>query len=102
MSEAFYEGRNKSMSNTVVKKDGYLVEMFLHWNCIAHYDTKAWTILLDDCGRQTNTTKERLNGILKEFILWHIYQEKWQWYYEDWRGLITKWERTLLLHINNR
>lgn len=101
MSLAFFKGENKSLNNTVVKKDGNLVEMFLHWNWIAHYDIKAGSILLDDCGRQTNTTKERLNWVLNEFVLWKIYQKQGQWYYKNWKWEVIKWERMLLLHINN-
>lgn len=83
MSRAFREGVDKSMTNTVVKNEWCLTEMFLHWNCIAHYDRNAWTILIDNCGRFTNTTKERLNGILKEFWLWTIRQQRGKWLY-DW------------------
>lgn len=96
MSRAFREGVDKSMSNTVVKNEWVLTEMFLHWNCIAHYDRSAGTILIDNCGWLTPTTKERLNGILREFGLGTIRQQRGEWLY-DWEYFY----KTKLLHIKH-
>lgn len=53
--------------------------MKLHGNTIASVDGSQLT--LNDCGWQTTTTKERLNGLLNEFNLsYRISQVKGQWY----------------------
>lgn len=55
---------------------------YLHGNNIATYGNGLLT--LNDCGWQTNTTKERLNGILDTFgISGGISQRDYQWYFVD-------------------
>lgn len=90
MSKAFYEGRNKSMSNTVVKFNevSQTTEMFLHWNLIARLGRDGQLYLWsykDEDFWFSNTTKERLNWILALWNLWkyivkkgHIYRVKWE------------------------
>lgn len=55
--------------------------MKLHGNEIARIEGNLLTIT--DAGWQTNTTKERLNGILDYYGLWFIKQEAWTWYHYD-------------------
>jgi hypothetical protein len=57
----------------------------LHGNEIAYrYNDPERTLSITDAGWQTNTTKERLNGIPNV----HIHQKDWVWYLngEEWNG----------------
>ena len=57
MSRAFFNGETKQMSNTQVQN----YEMYLFGNRIAWiYDGKLYFTL---CGWNTQTTRERLNGL---------------------------------------
>ena len=57
MSDAFWNGERKSMSNTTVQNK----EMYLFGNRIAWvYDGKLYFTM---CGWNTPTTRERLNGL---------------------------------------
>lgn len=92
-TNAFFRGQNLSLSNTVVKQTKEFAEMYLHWNLIAVLDKAKNILLLSDCGRQSNTTKERLNGLLWGMSEW-ITQKNWTWYiwdsnadtYKDWKN----------------
>ena len=100
MSSAFRHWINKSLSNTVVKYDDKwrTTSMYLHWNIIAVlYDD--WTLELYTCGWKTNTTKERMNGILKEFDLWYIFQKNFEWYYMNKKWVWVPVDRKLVLSI---
>jgi hypothetical protein len=55
--DAFRSGDSFKSGNTEVNKFGY----FLHGNKIAYKDENALYISL--CGWNTNTTRERLNGL---------------------------------------
>lgn len=58
---AFYKRENFSQSNTTVKVEADKVTMFLHGNPIAiQYDD---CLVISTCGWNSNTTKERLNGL---------------------------------------
>lgn len=87
----FLNGKDYDKSNTSVFRDPLgdknLVLMTLHWNNIATYNLKTKELKIRDCGRQSNTTKERLNGILHHFWSW-IYQKNWAWFFSNGK----KWE----------
>ena len=55
--------------------------MYLHGNCIAHRDADG--IFISNAGWESNTTKERLNGILDWLNQPRIYQKDWVWYWKD-------------------
>ncbi len=84
--DAFCVGNTFNKSNTCVAWDSYIgmpprVTMYLHGNAIAYKDV---TGLYVSCGGWTsNTTKERLNGLLGELDLGGIYQKDWVWYFDD-------------------
>ena len=62
-----------------VRRQPHMVDvwMYLHGNEIARSN---WQELhLDDCGRKTNTTKERMNWLLY-WMGWEISQVKGEWF----------------------
>lgn len=84
--DALKTGKRLSTGNMLVK-DG---NVYLHGNLIASLENLVLTVT--DAGWQTNTTKERLNGILDGFGLQGIYQKKHVWYFQDgtrWTGSTT-------------
>jgi len=89
-SNALKNGGNFKRNNTkVVNIRTWNLEtthMYLHWNCIAEYHKHSNILWLSNCGWETPTTKERLNGILKAFGLGYIKQQNFQWYYVDEMG----------------
>ena len=80
--------------NTVVTNSGM---MFLHGNNIANYCDGELSIY--DCGWQTNTTKERLNGVLYYFNLGHIFQKDWSWFYMDKDRNITPFNGSMSFDV---
>lgn len=70
--KAFKDAKNFKLSNTEVFNGGY-VQMYLFGNLIAQM--RDGVLLIKDAGRRTNTTKERLNGILNAYNLGGIYQK---------------------------
>lgn len=74
--------------------------MALHGNTIAIFDSLEGKLTIRDSGWQTNTTKERLNGILSEFNSeWRIYQQKGIWYITDGAGKKEEWKGFLTLDV---
>lgn len=71
-AKAFKDAKNFKVSNTEVF-NGWTVQLYLFGNLIAQL--KDGILLIKDAGRRTNTTKERLNGILDAFNLGGIYQK---------------------------
>ena len=60
--------------------------LLLHGHCIALHNLKTGKIEISNCGYDTNTTKERLNGVILMSDAENtsgIYQEKGVWY---WKG----------------
>ena len=72
---AFLRRENFKLSNTEVKVDGSTVRMYLFGRLIAQKTPLATTISDGGYG-QSNTTKERLNGLSNV----HITQKKGYWY----------------------
>ena len=88
----FLQGENYSKNNTQVWS-GYecsterVTKLFLHGNLIAQRRAFGNTIITNS-GWFSNTTKERLNGLLDLFGYDKIYQKKFKWYLMDkaWNG----------------
>ena len=80
--QAFVEAVNFRESNTRVEVVGNNVFFYLFDNMIAHqgFDDKGWFLYITTCGYNTNTTKERLNGILQAFDLGYINQKNFKWF----------------------
>lgn len=83
--QAFGNCNRFNKGNTTVKCTQYIgmpfrVQMLLHGNPIAYKDSSG---LYVSCGGWTsNTTKERLNGILSHLGL-SVYQKDFTWYFSD-------------------
>jgi|11BtaG_2_1085332.scaffolds.fasta_scaffold23165_3 hypothetical protein len=89
---AFNQNRDFKKSNMrVFTKDinGMLFTcMSYHDNIIAFKDQETGVVSITNCGYETNTTKERLNGLRGV----HIYQRNWIWYLngKEWNGRLTE------------
>jgi hypothetical protein len=81
---AFLNKKNFKKQNMRVRFDSELNKsfLFLHGNCIA--TLKDNFLSITNCGWQSNTTKERLNGLPNV----SIHQKNFQWYLNDelWNG----------------
>jgi hypothetical protein len=81
---AFRNGTNFKRGNTQVKvlEDSNYRELCLHGNIIAIFND--FELYIRDGGYQSNTTKERLNGLPNV----SIYQRNFQWFLngEEWNG----------------
>lgn len=86
--EAFMNATQIRKANTSIVVDGSLVKMYLHGNLIAVRDSAKDRISITSAGWQTNTTKERLNGIPGVCIS----QRKWVWYLngQQWDGKLKQ------------
>ena len=85
---AFFAGRSFSSGNTVVTVSSSLrcTSMLLHGNKIATRYAGLPYIHVSDAGWQTNTTKERLNGILEHVGITgacKIGQKDFAWYWRE-------------------
>ena len=80
--KAFFNNTNYSKSNTFIVNNKF----YLHNNLIA--EIKDNKLILSNCGWFSNTTKERLNGILNYIGNSGIYQKNFIWYLngERWNG----------------
>lgn len=87
---AFEQGKNFKRGNTrvLVTHNGeeYSVRLLLHGNLIAERTSNG--VFIQDGGWQSNTTKERLNGLSGV----HIHQKDFIWYLngEAWNGGLIK------------
>ena len=85
---AFLAGKEFHRGNMAVNTNGDVTYLRLHGNTIATR-TKDGRVYIDSCGWFTNTTKERLNYLLK--LLngnYQITQKNWLWYINSnqWNG----------------
>jgi|TARA_B100000085_G_scaffold251730_1_gene248970 hypothetical protein len=80
---AFRNRQTFKRGNTQVKVFDNSVALYLHGNMIAEYAADG-ALYIRDGGWQSNTTKERLNGLPNV----SIHQKDFQWYLngEEWSG----------------
>ena len=80
---AFRNRQTFKRGNTEVKVFDNSVALYLHGNMIAEYAADG-ALYIRDGGWQSNTTKERLNGLPNV----SIHQKDFQWYLngEEWSG----------------
>ena len=74
---AFYEGVNFKKDNMRVENRHGEIFLYLHNNMIAHL--QGVELFITTCGWETNTTKERLNGLLDKYGLGRIQQKSGVW-----------------------
>jgi len=106
-TKAFFTDRTMKIGNTEVRQvpSGHLMitELLLHGNRIAWKPTGCTNnIMISAGGWTSNTTKERLNGVL----WWHfnnslvqIVQKNWLWYLMD-NDTFKQWDGTPI-HLND-
>ena len=94
MNYAIRHRKNWAGSNTTVrcfKENGITTEMqvLLHGNLIAWFDTASNDFNISSAGWETVTTKSRLNAILEEFASGtRVIQKNFQWFLSDF-GTLT-------------
>ncbi len=84
--KAFYKQERFYKNNTSVIDTFFGARFYLHNNLIA--EIKNGKLYICNCGWFSNTTKERLNGILDYIGKPRIYQKRFQWFLngEKWNG----------------
>ena len=84
--KAFYKQEKFYKNNTSVIDTFFGARFYLHNNLIA--EIKNGKLYISNCGWFSNTTKERLNGILDYIGKPRIYQKRFQWFLngEKWNG----------------
>ena len=88
MNKAIRNFQNWSSGNTTVTSTREEMKVFLHGNHIATLDKATMDIFIFDGGWQSNTTKSRLNALLKEFRPdRQVFQKNWQWFVSDFLGM---------------
>ncbi|SVD06445.1 uncharacterized protein METZ01_LOCUS359299 [marine metagenome] len=80
IAEAFFSGVAKASGNTCTDGDN----VWLHGNKIAEKD-EFGNLYISNAGWKSNTTKERLNGLLElgnfqQFPVPHIFQKNFKWF----------------------
>jgi len=86
MNEAITDRTDWGKDNTRVETIDGISKVYLHGNLIAEIDDNA--IILRDGGRQSNTTKSRLNAILAEhgYSGERVFQKNFEWFVRLWTG----------------
>ena len=100
--EAFINNIAFSSSNTSVSVHETGVAMLLHGNIIAIKTLKSGKIKINNCGWETPTTKERLNGILElcgSSNTTKIYTKNGTWYWKK-NGKVVKFPYSGHTRIN--
>ena len=84
MNRAIRYRKNWAGSNTTVRCYREEIEVLLHGNLIGTVDTASNQLRIFDGGRQTVTTKSRLNALMDEFApCMGIFQKNWEWFVSD-------------------
>ena len=83
MNAAITAGKDWKLDNTEVVACSNVSDVYLHGNLIARIG-ETWIELFDG-GWQSNTTKSRLNAILKEHGVGDegIFQKNYQWFFQS-------------------
>jgi len=98
--DAFVNGYRFNRGNTAVSGCGATeirkCYLMLHNNLIAKKEVQTNTLTISDCGWQTDTTKERLNGVLYRLTFgWGLFQNRGEWFLTNdeetvqWTGSAT-------------
>lgn len=89
--KAFLNAKKFNKSNMSVEVLPNVTILKYQGNSIAYkYNDPKQTISITNCGWESNTTKERLNGVisLSGLNVGKVYQKNWQWYLDgkEWDG----------------
>lgn len=85
MNDAITASKDWRMDNTEVVNEGGVSTVYLHYNKIAEIGD-TWLCLFDG-GHQSNTTKSRLNAILRVHGNGEgIYQKNFKWFISTAEG----------------
>lgn len=92
--KAFLNAKKFNKSNMSVEVLPNVTVLKYQGNEIAYrYNDTKKTLSITNCGWFSNTTKERLNGliVLSGVNIKPIYQKNWQWYLDgkEWNGKLT-------------
>jgi hypothetical protein len=90
--KAFFNAERYFKNNTRTEVLPNVTILYLHNNPIAYrYNDPKKTLSIQNCGWFSNTTKERLNGILDYIGKPRIYQKNFSWFLdgEKWNGKYT-------------
>ena len=92
--KAFLNAKKFNKSNMSVEIEPNVTILKYQGNAIAYkYNDPKGTITITNLGYFTNTTKERLNGVitLSGVNIEPIYQKNWNWYLDgkEWNGNLT-------------
>lgn len=79
--DALLSSRAFKSGNTRVYMSPDCATMYLHGNAIARVTSKG--VYVSCGGYASNTTKERLNGLMRELDLGYIYHKDYVWYFND-------------------
>ena len=81
-AQAVVNKENFELSNTKVVTERGISKVYLHNNLIAKYNHSRDKLSITHAGWKTNTTKERLNGVIKTIRSGRdgVYQNKGVWY----------------------
>ena len=82
MIQAIIDNKDFSKANTRVEYEGTYFNVYLHGHKIAVYYPNSMHLHLNNCGYETNTTKSRLNALIKHVLggTSGIYQHKFDWF----------------------
>ena len=88
---AFLNAKKFNKSNMSVEVEPNVTVLKYQGNAIAYkYNDTDGTISITNCGWESNTTKERLNGVIRlsGVNIKPIYQKNWNWYLngKEWNG----------------
>jgi hypothetical protein len=78
MIQAIKDRKNFKRTNTTIEIFNGKAFVYLFGNNIAQISDSE--VFISTCGWESNTTKERLNGILQAFGLGRISQKNFVWY----------------------
>ena len=82
--------------------EGDVVRYLLWGNEIANWNRRKGTLMVDDCGWQTQLTMDRLNAILQR-LGFSIYSERRTLYIHDWRrNEVYLWEGSHMIDLESR
>mgnify|MGYP007047374397 CR=1 FL=1 len=91
---AFLNAKKFNKSNMSVEVLPNVTKLKYQGNAIAYkYNDPNKTIAITNCGWESNTTKERLNGVIQAVGLnYGLVQKNWIWYLDgkQWDGSLTK------------